>query len=133
MTDEAFKAWYTRRGKMMSFEETWNAGVEYGRASRDAEVASYARQLDEAGNTIHELRMKHFDPWSHPDVCKQIFELRNSGQEQYERAEKAEARVAALIALLHEFVDLCAIGDIDETTEAHGWGDLINRAKEEIK
>ena len=65
------------------------AGLEVGRASRDAEVASYAR------------------------------------------AEKAEARVAALTALLHEFIDLC--GDIDETTEAHGWGDLINRATEEIK
>lgn len=28
-----------------------------------------------------------------------------------------------------ELINLCAIGDVDETTEAYGWGDAIKRAK----
>lgn len=30
---------------------------------------------------------------------------------------------------LQTLLDLCAIGDVDENTEAHGWGDAIKRAK----
>jgi hypothetical protein len=32
-------------------------------------------------------------------------------------------------AALRELIDLCAIGDVDETTEALGWGEAIRRAK----
>jgi hypothetical protein len=35
-------------------------------------------------------------------------------------------------ALLREFIDLCAVGDCDENTDALGWGDLIKRAKAEL-
>lgn len=31
--------------------------------------------------------------------------------------------------LLHEVLDLCALGDVDESTEVHGWGDWIKRTK----
>lgn len=34
-----------------------------------------------------------------------------------------------LVASLEELLNLCVIGDVDETTEAHGWGDAIKRAK----
>lgn len=30
---------------------------------------------------------------------------------------------------LREFVNLCALGDTDETTEANGWGTLIKETK----
>lgn len=30
---------------------------------------------------------------------------------------------------LQTLLDLCAIGDVDENTEAHGWGDAIKSAK----
>ncbi|HEV7913019.1 MAG TPA: hypothetical protein VGP22_04585 [Albitalea sp.] len=33
------------------------------------------------------------------------------------------------LKLLQEFIELCAIGDVDEETEAHGWGALIAEAK----
>lgn len=35
----------------------------------------------------------------------------------------------ALEAKLEEFVNLCALGDTDETTEALGWGVLIKETK----
>lgn len=31
--------------------------------------------------------------------------------------------------MLREFVNLCAVGDVNEDTDALGWGDLIGRAK----
>lgn len=40
--------------------------------------------------------------------------------------------VARLRGLLSEFIKLCELGDVDETTEAYGWGDLITRAKLEL-
>lgn len=35
--------------------------------------------------------------------------------------------------LIQEFVNLCFVGDVDEETDALGWGDLIKRAKETVK
>lgn len=35
--------------------------------------------------------------------------------------------------LLKRFIDLCAIGDVDESTEVHGWGQLIRDAKEGLR
>jgi hypothetical protein len=40
--------------------------------------------------------------------------------------------IAALVASLTEVIDLCAIGDVDETTEALGWGETIKDAKAAI-
>ena len=34
-----------------------------------------------------------------------------------------------LAKVTREMVDLCALGDTDETTEAYGWGAVIKRAK----
>ena len=45
------------------------------------------------------------------------------------RADKAEAERDALRALVVRFIELCALGDVDETTEALGWGELIAEAK----
>lgn len=40
-----------------------------------------------------------------------------------------EGRIANLESVLRRMVDLCAFGDVDETTDALGWGDLIKEAK----
>src|ERR1700751_5014971 len=37
-----------------------------------------------------------------------------------------------LLESLKEILDLCAIGDVDESTEAYGWGDAIKDAKSAI-
>lgn len=48
---------------------------------------------------------------------------------------KVEITDAALVEneklreLLSEFVSLCAVGDVDEAIETHGWSDLIARTK----
>lgn len=34
---------------------------------------------------------------------------------------------------IKQLVQLCAIGDTDETTEAYGWGEAIKNAKKLIK
>jgi hypothetical protein len=39
---------------------------------------------------------------------------------------------ADLLAALREVLNLCSIGDVDETTEAYGWGDAIKRARAAI-
>lgn len=39
------------------------------------------------------------------------------------------AKVGYRDQLLQRFIDLCFIGDVDETTEAYGWGDLIRETK----
>lgn len=35
---------------------------------------------------------------------------------------------AELVDSLNEILNLCAIGDVDEDTEAYGWGEAIKRA-----
>ena len=45
---------------------------------------------------------------------------------------KCADEIESLRALLQEFVALCALGDVDDTTEALGWGDLIQRAKKAV-
>ena len=42
---------------------------------------------------------------------------------------EAEGKREALLALVTRFIQLCALGDVDETTEARGWGELIAEAK----
>jgi hypothetical protein len=37
-----------------------------------------------------------------------------------------------LATSLQELIDLCALGDVDENTEAHGWGHAITEAKASI-
>lgn len=43
-----------------------------------------------------------------------------------------KCREALLMGLINEFIALCAVGDVDESTEALGWGDLIKRANEAL-
>lgn len=38
---------------------------------------------------------------------------------------RTHAAAPALYAQVKEVLELCALGDVDETTEVHGWGDLI--------
>lgn len=45
------------------------------------------------------------------------------------RLQRERARAALAEDLLVEFISLCELGDVDETTIAHGWGDLIGRTK----
>jgi len=47
-------------------------------------------------------------------------------------AFKRTSELEAANKLLLEFVELCAAGDVDENTEALGWGDLITRAKKHL-
>lgn len=49
-----------------------------------------------------------------------------------ERGQPVTAGCVALVASLRELIDLCAIGDVDESTEAYGWGEAIKRAKAAI-
>lgn len=37
-----------------------------------------------------------------------------------------------LLEALDEIINLCAIGDVDETTKAYGWGEAIKSAKAAI-
>lgn len=37
--------------------------------------------------------------------------------------------IDALRAIVAEVINLCAVGDVDETTKALGWGAVIRRAK----
>ncbi len=59
----------------------------------------------------------------------QLAESRRCEMESYRVNEALLVRLAKAERLLAEFVDLCAVGDVDETTEALGWGSLIRRAK----
>jgi hypothetical protein len=45
---------------------------------------------------------------------------------------ETEADVEALKVLLRRHIELCAIGDTDETTESYGWGELIAESKAAI-
>lgn len=47
----------------------------------------------------------------------------------YVLTTRPDVQLRLVHTLLREFIDLCALGDTDETTEAYGWGDLIKRAK----
>lgn len=47
-----------------------------------------------------------------------------------EQCAEMKLRQNVLEARLREFIDLCALGDTDETTEAYGWGTLIKETKE---
>lgn len=58
-------------------------------------------------------------------------QLRDENQED-ERADnmdRAASMLTAMVASLRELLDLCAIGDVDENTTVHGWGDAIKRAR----
>jgi hypothetical protein len=46
--------------------------------------------------------------------------------------DERDELIAGLVDSLNEVLDLCAIGDVDEDTEAYGWGEAIKRAKESI-
>lgn len=45
-----------------------------------------------------------------------------------EQNETLQAQVDALAGSLREIVNLCAVGDVDESTEALGWGAVIKDA-----
>ena len=45
------------------------------------------------------------------------------------RADCAESESAEMRELLAECLNLCALGDVDETTEAYGWGNWVARAR----
>ena len=51
---------------------------------------------------------------------------RKDGEEE---RDKLRAEVEALRELLLRHVELCSVGDTDETTEAYGWGELIAESK----
>jgi hypothetical protein len=50
-------------------------------------------------------------------------------QKYKEHARKLERENARVRETLREMVALCALGDVDETTEAFGWGACIAQAK----
>lgn len=50
----------------------------------------------------------------------------------YMLTSRPDVQLRLAHTLLREFIDLCALGDTDETTEAYGWGDLIKRANAAI-
>ena len=48
---------------------------------------------------------------------------------EYARDAVLFSKSPKLAELLREMIDLCAVGDVDETTQALGWGELIGEAK----
>jgi hypothetical protein len=46
--------------------------------------------------------------------------------------DERDEQIASLVESLKEILNLCAIGDVDEDTEAYGWGDAIKAARRAI-
>jgi hypothetical protein len=68
------------------------------------------------------------DFWSGTDIAT----IYAADPDKYpERAANARLIAAApeLLEALREILDLCAVGDVDENTEALGWGAVIRDAK----
>ena len=62
--------------------------------------------------------LAHLQAFATPEAVA-AFEL------AYGIKNRAEVMGPDLYAQVKEVLNLCALGDVDETTEVHGWGDLI--------
>lgn len=63
------------------------------------------------------------------DRIRQIIDQHNVTALQLAIANEREKR---FVKSLLEILSLCKIGDVDETTEAYGWGDTIKEIKAEL-
>lgn len=70
---------------------------------------------------------------AHGDIANVLAGL--AARKDAEVAANAKLIAAApdLLESLREVLNLCAIGDVDETTEAHGWGAAIKAAKQAVE
>ncbi len=124
---ERFKAWRERRywqarhlefvANMMRTDHRWLAGNQVA----DALTTRYVRAMGSDWYCLEHEPVERFR--------ETLRKLSNLTDEQKLRNVRNALYTEQLRGSLQTILDLCAIGDVDENTEVHGWGDAIKRAR----